>query len=136
MPGPHEKRRDSCNCTYMHGPEGDGMIQCNHRPIGRKGKRLYSRTSCIHTLMMYRETRVKQRDSGRQPFAEISIINTHQTTGDRRDRKRREGTEGMETCKENKRRRESVINCHSLLLAEIQVMMWEDDVVNGGERKC
>ena len=48
--------------------------------------------SCIHTLLIYGETHVKQRDGGRQPFAEISIINT-QTTGDRRDRKRKEGTQ-------------------------------------------
>jgi len=73
-------------------------------PIGRKGEGLHSRMGCIYTLMMYRETRVRRRDNERQPFAGISITNTHQTAGNNKNRERENAHRGgnEETCEENK----------------------------------
>jgi len=51
--------------------------------------------SCIHTSGIYRETRRKERDDARQPFAGIPITNTRHITRDRRDRDRKEGTQEM-----------------------------------------
>jgi len=114
-------------CTNM---VGTGCSNITVGPMGRKGG-LHSRMGCIYTLMIYRETRAMRRNSERQPFARISITNTHQTAGDHRNRNRGGHRGNGKTCEENKGRRENVMGCHSLLLAEIQAMMQGDDVVNG-----
>jgi len=92
MPSPHENGRASCNGTHMHKPNGNAIIQSNRRPHREGERELYSRRGCVYTLKIRREMRAERRDNERQPFAGISITNTHQTTGDRRNR-RGEGTQ-------------------------------------------
>ena len=100
--------------------------------IGRNGRgRGYTAEQAAYTHWKYRETRAKERDNARQPFAGISITHTRHITRDHRGRSRdRDGREGTQEMGKRARKTKGGKALWTAILyfwqGYMHVMMWQN----------